>query len=137
MSSRPCYPRCRHCGRERCHRRGLCRRCYSRPDIRARYNGRPISPRARQGEQAEGGGDVCGNRPWPEEPTQEEPGSEAKILVLSGRAARREQLHHPEDRRLCDLPAETPSPAGHFPWRPGCADERVLSMLRVLLDLDG
>lgn len=37
------------------------------------------------------------DRPLPEEPTTAAPGSEEKLRVLEQRAAKRQQLHHPDD----------------------------------------
>ena len=78
---------CRHCGRPRAHRRGLCYRCYSDQTIRGAYE----TLYKQDFERA---------APLPAEPTAAIPGTEQKILVLIGRESRTEALHHPEDRNV-------------------------------------
>jgi hypothetical protein len=84
-------PRCPHCEKNYAcpRRRGLCQRCYGDPEVRALYPSRV--PR--------GAGATPGPRPVapPDAPTDAPPGSEAKVLVLAGRAARRQGLWHPDD----------------------------------------
>ena len=48
---------------------------------------------------SEGGGDCHGRATQADEPTHAWPGSEEKIAVLTERAARRQELWHPEDGR--------------------------------------
>lgn len=97
-------PLCRHCcDRRVCRPRGLCWGCFYTPAVRARY---PAAVRV-------GAGLPGGARPLPAEPTATAPGSEARIAVLSGRAARGESLWHPEDAVIGHATA-----AGLDPRRP-------------------
>lgn len=83
---------CRHCQAARVGRpRGLCWRCYYRPDVRELYQS--TSKYARRSTP-----DYCGRARLPGFPTDAAPGSEAKVAVLEERAARREALWHPMDK---------------------------------------
>ena len=89
--SRLDLPFCRHCLTRRANkRRGLCWTCYYTPAVRDLYPSE--SKFARQGV-----GNVYRSAPLPAERTAACPGSEAKILVMIERAARREQLFRPDD----------------------------------------
>lgn len=83
---------CRHCGVKPISRpRGLCWPCYYTPGVLALF---PITSKyARRGS---GQGHRM-NAPHAATPTHAEPGSDEKIRVLAERAARGEQLFHPED----------------------------------------
>ncbi len=85
---------CRHCSQLRTlHRRGLCRSCYARPEIRVLY------PRLKADQDKGGMPDLTGGRPHPAEPTDALPGSPEKVDVLAERASRGEVLWHPDDAR--------------------------------------
>jgi hypothetical protein len=87
---RPSAP-CRHCGGPLANRpRGLCWGCYHAPGVRDNYQ--PTSKYACRGVA-----DSYGPRPLPAQPTAAAPGSAEKIRVLEERAARGEQLWHPQD----------------------------------------
>src|SRR6266542_1135108 len=82
---------CRHCNRVKANRpRGLCWTCYYTPGVREQFPS--TSKFARRGV-----GDFNGNAPLSDQPTLASPGSEAKIIVLMERAARRQALFHPFD----------------------------------------
>jgi hypothetical protein len=82
---------CRHCQKVRSNRpRGLCWTCYYTPGVRELYPS--TSKFARRGV-----GNFCGTAPLPEFPTDAAPGSEAKLLILMERAAKRQSLFHPDD----------------------------------------
>jgi hypothetical protein len=84
-------PPCRHCLARRANKhRGLCWTCYNLPAVREQYPSE--SKYARQGV-----GNVYRNAPLPAERTDACPGTEAKILAMIERAARREQLFRPDD----------------------------------------
>lgn len=84
---------CRHChGKPVGRPRGLCWTCYYAPGVRDLY---PSDPKYSRHGLDTRGGDLP-------EPTDAEPGSEAKILVLCARAAKNQQLWHPDDRHLSD-----------------------------------
>jgi hypothetical protein len=83
---------CRHCGQGRVNRpRGLCWTCYHTPGVRELFPS--TSKFHRRGVR-----DFYGRPPLPHEPTDAQPGSEAKILVLIERAQRGQSLWHPKDR---------------------------------------
>lgn len=86
--------RCVHCGKRRKKARGLCHKCHSTHCIRERYEVSD-SPSTRRAEP-----DCTGTRPLPDAPTTARPGSEDKLAVLAERAARRQQLHHPDDHGI-------------------------------------
>jgi hypothetical protein len=84
---------CRHCQRPEAkvnRPRGLCWHCYYKPGVRDLY---PST--SKHGQRGVGGDNH--RRPLPQEPTQAQCGSEGKIRVLEERAARGEQLWHPDD----------------------------------------
>jgi len=84
-------PPCRHCGgRYSCRPRGLCWGCYYTPGVKEAY-----PPTSRYASRGVGGDRTLA--PPPAEPTDAAPGSEAKIGVLTARAARGESLWHPSD----------------------------------------
>jgi hypothetical protein len=85
---------CRHCKKTKSNRpRGLCWSCYYKPGVRDLYPS--TSKFARRGV-----GNFNGVAPLPADSTDALPGSEAKILILMERAARREALWHPEDATM-------------------------------------
>ena len=87
---------CRHCGARKVNRpRGLCWGCYYAPGVRDLYPTRSV-----HGRRGPGHALAAYGRPLPAEPTHAEPGSEAKIAVMSERVARGEQLFHPRDARV-------------------------------------
>lgn len=92
---------CRHCKKVRSNRpRGLCWSCYYKPAVRVLYPS--TSKFARRGV-----GNFCGTAPLPDLPTIAPPGSDAKIRVLSERAAQRRSLWHPDDALLAGgVPAD-------------------------------
>lgn len=97
VNAHPLGSPCRHCKKAPITRgRGLCWVCGRTPEIRALYA--PVSKYGRQSV------DRGGARPLPAHPTDARPGSEEKIRVMEARAARGEQLHHPQDRKV-DLAA--------------------------------
>lgn len=77
---------CRHCGnRQTIRRRRLCWNCSNDPEARALYRvRRRVKPATH--------------------PTDALPGSQEKILVLMGRARRRQELWHPDDAPLGGRP---------------------------------
>ena len=82
---------CGSCQKRKSNRpRGLCWSCYYKPGVRERFP--PKSKFARRGV-----GISYGNAPLADFPTDEEPGTEAKIMILMERAARRRALFHPLD----------------------------------------
>ena len=88
---------CRHCQKTKSNRpRGLCWTCYYTPGVRALYPS--TSKFARRGP-----GNFNGHAPLPDCPTAAAPGSEAKILILTERAAMKQALFHPLDSTF-DLP---------------------------------
>lgn len=112
---------CRHCRRRKATRsRGLCQQCSTRPGIRALY---PVARRLSR----KGVPDAYGSAPLPSAPTRADPGTAAKVRVLEARAARREQLFHPDDVRVDPdgLPGEPGEPKvrrllmDHALWRTG------------------
>jgi hypothetical protein len=85
---------CRHCHKNRAHhRRGLCRSCYAKPEIRALY------PRLKNDQDKGGLPDRTGYRPAPANSTDALPGSAAKVAILAERAAHAEALWHRGDAR--------------------------------------
>lgn len=101
--------KCLHCGKRAVNRpRGLCWPCYYDPEIRylyPAYRGRndddddsDSSYDRKFAEQLRAHQNL--RHPLPAEFTRELPGSEAKIRVLEGRAARGESLWHPDDLRI-------------------------------------
>ncbi len=75
---------CQHCRtRARSRPRGLCKACFEDLRIRFLY---PAQRGMRSASDTYRQGDI------PEEPTQEQPGTEAKLMVMKERAARGEQL---------------------------------------------
>lgn len=86
---------CRHCQQRKVSRpRCLCRKCYHTPEVRALYSSiPPVFGTARAIP------DFNGSAPLSASPTAAVPGSEKKIAVLAGRAARGETLWHPQDGR--------------------------------------
>ncbi len=85
--------RCRHCGAAELNRRGLCSRCYQRPEIRCRYS------RQFRGHISQEKADTMKKLPLPI-PTTALPGTPEKVAVLTDRVRRRQQLHHELDARL-------------------------------------
>lgn len=86
-------PPCRHCLQRPCapYKRGLCRRCYRDPEIRALY------PRLHNRTYNHIPMPIL---PLPDEPTLAWPGSRAKILVMIERMSTGRHPHHPHDARL-------------------------------------
>lgn len=83
---------CLHCGvLMACKPRGLCDGCYKRSGVKLGY---PVSG---SGFARRSLPDRTGAAPLPTEPTGQPVGSEARFLVLEERAARGEQLAHPDD----------------------------------------
>jgi hypothetical protein len=98
--SEPGVP-CVFCRRPTCptqdgRRRGLCRTCYKRPQVRALFP-----------PHHETHGNRIARR-LPSHPTRAIPGTAEKIAVMAERESRGELLHHPDDLRLykplCDEP---------------------------------
>ena len=88
---------CRHCGRPATRPRGLCCRCYSRPEIRRRYLSE--SKLAKKSACGDGdGGDVYLANPPAPEPTDRLPGPN-KIEVFAERARLHQSIFHPADAR--------------------------------------
>lgn len=86
-------PRCVHCRVWKAGRpRGLCNGCYSDLDVRNLY------PSGGSASEA----DFCGAAPLPDEPTSAAPSTVAKLLVMAARAARKQQLFHPDDEKRLD-----------------------------------
>lgn len=90
---------CPNCAKPTCptqdgRRRGLCRACYKRPEVRALY---PAAHGNGRGHNSA--------RRLPAEPTRLTPGTPEKLAVMIERHARGEQLHHPRDLRLYDATA--------------------------------
>jgi hypothetical protein len=88
-------PPCRHCGERKANRpKQLCWRCHmgtvTSPSVRHLYPS--TSKFARHGVR-----DTYATARRASEPTAAPPGSEAKVLVMIERAARREALFHPLD----------------------------------------
>lgn len=82
--------KCRHCGHPKVNRpRGLCWRCWHRPEVLVQYPSTSIY--ARHGVGNGGKGQL------PRHPTAAFPGTAAKIEVLHQRAKRGESLFHPDD----------------------------------------
>ena len=82
---------CRNCKAKKSNRpRGLCWSCYYTPGVREQFP--PTSKFTRRGV-----GISYGNAPLADFPTDAEPGTEAKIMILMERAARRRALFHPLD----------------------------------------
>lgn len=85
-------PICRHCKQGKCNRpRGLCWSCYYTPGVKELYP--PTSKFARRGV-----GNFSGAAKPASFPTPIEPGKD-KEPVLAGRAARGENLWHPDDAK--------------------------------------
>ncbi len=83
---------CRHCDYPKVNRpRGLCWNCYYTPGVKEQYPSTSIY--ARRGV----GAGFRLNAPLPAAKTDALPGTEEKIEVLAGRAARGETLWHPGD----------------------------------------
>jgi len=91
---------CLHCRgptRARC-RRGLCRHCYDRPEVRARY---PLQGwLAHFGTAPLAARDFTGPAKVPPRPLTAEPGSPRKQQGLAERAAARQALHRSGDSSL-------------------------------------
>ena len=98
---------CKNCGRFASRARGLCWICYYSP-------ARELFPRGCNTGLVDffGAGQVC-------QPTDAEPGSEEKILVLMARAEAKQRLWHEGDRTL--VPRGT--------GRGRATDERVCRLL--------
>lgn len=104
-------PLCKHCNRNKVQRpRGLCQYCYAWPHIRLLYppvskcgnRGLGLAPRppgvARRATWVETATPEFGRAaPLPAHPTDFLPGTELKKVVMMERAARGEQLFHPQD----------------------------------------
>lgn len=91
LQSRQSY--CLNCRQPRSiDRRGLCKRCYSQASIRSKY------PR---GMRADSGGRGGNNLipPIPEDPTDAQPGSNEKMIVMQERIEAGFRPHHPMDYR--------------------------------------
>lgn len=85
---------CRHCRRPlHWTRRGLCRRCYQDPAIRARY---PCNS-AEHGHRGRG---LTEGRPRLPEPTTSQPGTEARLAEYARRVRLGLPLHVPGDAEL-------------------------------------
>lgn len=86
--------KCRHCNNCRANRpRGLCWGCYYQPGVREKY---PVSSiYAKRGI-----GNVTGGYVLPSAPTQAEPGTPEKLLVLESRALEGVSLFHPHDKPM-------------------------------------
>lgn len=81
---------CDFCGEHRrILRLGLCYICYYSPQIRKKYKEDRDEDRKYPTEQIP--------YPLPAQPTDAQPGTEAKIEVMAERVARKEALHHPHD----------------------------------------
>lgn len=93
--------KCRHCQSRKPDygRRGLCTRCHDDRAIREQY-----PPVSRFGRKADTNweSDTRLPAPPPDQPTDAQPGSAAKILVLIARAEARQQLFHPLDKSCLD-----------------------------------
>jgi hypothetical protein len=89
---------CRECREEATARaRNLCWRCYTVPSILAKY---PSTRSAGNTNSYEGPRARPGRRyAVPASPTDAQPGSREKIVVMQARLEAGEQLHHPLDRR--------------------------------------
>ena len=74
-------------------RRGMCRRCYLKSELRVRFPA--VIP------------DPYLIPPLPSEPTDHPPGSPGKIQAMMDRFERGEQVHHPADNK----PWQTPKSA--------------------------
>ena len=95
---------CRNCQKTKSNRpRGLCWTCYYTPGVRELFPS--TSKFARRGV-----GNFNGNAPLPDQPTEASPGSEAKILILMERAAKRQALFHPRDSMIVAEPAPADEP---------------------------
>jgi len=94
---------CKHCDREFVpgsvarKPRGLCTRCYKRPEVVAKY---PPLPGSYYGVTVEGDGRS------PKVPTHHLPGTPGKIEVMRQRAERGETLFHPLDGQAVFTPGE-------------------------------
>lgn len=89
-------PICCHCGEKVASRpRGLCRRCWTDPDIRSAYgriDGRAI-PKPSEASKVR-------RFKKPKHPTNALPGSAEKIRIMAERVANGELANHPDDRKL-------------------------------------
>lgn len=80
--------KCRHCRKKTISRpRNLCWRCYYTPEIKRLHDSKSII----------GSGTKNFYSQEPVEPTNHQPGSEQKILVLCERASKNQPLFHPGD----------------------------------------
>jgi hypothetical protein len=87
---------CFHCKKKTWHPcRGLCNGCHRSPAIRELY---PVLKGNSAQKTPSLGTRVKLPLPLPAEPTDAEPGSDAKIRVLMARLEREEHLWHPQDR---------------------------------------
>lgn len=88
---------CLHCKcRPGKRSRGLCKRCFNDPEVRAKYG--PRSPRGRR-MPALSRRAARGDPPLPRKATEHLPGTAAKIKVLMERLANGYALWHPQDAR--------------------------------------
>jgi hypothetical protein len=84
-------PLCRHCSKRPAHRpRRLCFGCYGDLGVRSLY---PVT--SKFGRAGVGNGNF--SAPLPATPTTAPRGTPERLAVFAERAARREQLFHPED----------------------------------------
>jgi hypothetical protein len=81
----------------------MCRSCYDYLQSQAEAR-RAFAPAGVHGHRSDVYADAVGGEP---EPTDAEPGSEEKLLVLEERCRKKQWLHHPLDRKLS--PAATDS----------------------------
>jgi len=116
-------PTCRHCQKCAVNRpRGLCWSGYYTPGVRELYPS--TSKYAHRGV-----GNITGVQPLPCEPTDTEPGSEARLAVLDERARLKQSLFHPDDRKLATSDEmvssliETKRPGFHHRVRKAIIDE--------------
>src|SRR5262245_17841287 len=92
---------CRNCQKTKANRpRGLCWTCYYTAGVREKFPS--TSKFARRGI-----GNFNGTAPLPDQPTPAAPGSEAKIMILMERAAKRQALFHPLDSMFAAAEAPT------------------------------
>ena len=93
--------KCRHCGSGTVTRpRQLCWACYYRPGVREQYVRMTACGKVRGPDPPQD------QPPYPDEPTDSQPGSPEKLQVMIRRAEQGRYLYHPDDNTARETEAD-------------------------------